>query len=72
MKTPKTAAVQPQEIKAPKTVLLSTYLQSLAITFLATAVLALIGGYFASINVHTTAREAVVSDMQVVSKANEQ
>jgi hypothetical protein len=68
----KDAAVKPQELKAPKTVLLTTHLQSLAIIFLATASLGLIGGYFVSINVHADARQAVVQDMSIVSKSVEQ
>ena len=65
-------AAQTIEAKAPKTVARSTYIQSIIITFLATAVLGLVGGYFASINVHSQARQSVIAEMQVASKANEQ
>lgn len=70
--TSKEAAVKPQDVPAPKTVSRATYWQSLVITFLASGVLGLVGGYFASISLHSDARAAVVQDMQIVSKSVEQ
>lgn len=70
MKT-STQNVQPQEVKVPKTVALVTFIQSLTIVFLTTAVAGVITGYFLGINLHSQARQAVVQDIQIVSKADQ-
>jgi len=59
------------EHKAPKTIALGSYVRDLLLTGLVSLVIGLIGGYFATINVHSEARQAVVSDMQVASKTVE-
>lgn len=67
-KTPTTNEMQrPQDI-TPKTVLLSTYWQSLVITFLATLVIVTIANWFLYTNIHSAARQAVHADLELVSK----
>lgn len=67
MKTPNVENTRPQTIN-PKTVTVATYLQSLAIAILMTGILAAVGSYFFTINLHSSARAAVVEDMSVVKK----
>lgn len=57
-----------QEIKQPRKVNVSTYLQSMALTALIVGAIGLVAGYFIAINVHGQARAAVVADMQVVEQ----
>ncbi|PPG91555.1 hypothetical protein C5C39_06900 [Rathayibacter sp. AY1F3] len=54
--------------KAPTRLSLSTFILTVAVTALAFATAGTIFGYFAGIEIHSQARQNVVSDMQVVSK----
>lgn len=65
MKT--TGNTQPQDITS-KAVQRSTYYLSLAITFLVTSIIGIVGGYFVSLHFQNQARQAVLSDMHLVSK----
>lgn len=56
------------EDEAPKTFSRATYWQSLVITFLGTLVVVTIANWFIFGNVHNQARQAVIGDMQLVSK----
>jgi phage shock protein PspC (stress-responsive transcriptional regulator) len=56
------------EHTAPKTVARSTYVLSIALTFVFTAMIGTVAGYFIAISIHEDARANVVSDMQLVSK----
>lgn len=54
--------------KQPKTVLLSTYLQTIAITALTAGVIGFVASYFVTVNIHSYARHSVKADMQLVLK----
>lgn len=54
-------------MKAPKKTTVET-LKTIAITAFVSVSVGLISGYFASINLHSNARQAVVQDMQAVSE----
>jgi len=51
--------------------LIKGYRYKLALYSIAFAVVGLIGGYFASINLHSQARQDVVSDVSIVSSTVE-
>jgi hypothetical protein len=70
--TSKEAAVKPQDVPAPKTVTVAVYILTIALTFFATAVIVTVANWFLYGSIHTDARAAVVSDIQLVSKAQEQ
>jgi hypothetical protein len=70
--TSKEAAVKPQEVPAPKTVAKTTHVLGILVAILATAVVVTIANWFLYESIHTDARAAVISDMQVVSKTVEQ
>jgi hypothetical protein len=72
MTTSKEAAVKPQEVPAPKTVTVAVYLLTIALTFFATAVIVTIANWFLYGSIHSDARSAVITDMKIVSKAQEQ
>lgn len=55
--------------KTIEVVILAPYMVVLVLTCLT---IGLVGGYFASINLHGQARQAVVADMAVASKTVEQ
>lgn len=67
MKLPNVEGTHPQTIN-PKTVSRATYFQSLAIAILLTGIVTAVGSYFFTVNLHSTARAAVVEDMSVVKK----
>lgn len=59
-------------LKQPKSVRLSTFVQSLVIAVLVTGIVSFIASYFMTINMYASARQAVSADMQLVSKTNKQ
>ncbi len=63
----KTTTTQPT-FKQPKTVALSTYLQSVVIAVLVSGALAFIASYFVTINIYGDARASVSSDIVKLSK----
>lgn len=67
MNTPNVEGARPQTIN-PKTVTRATYFQSLAIAILMTGIITAVGSYFFTVNLHSSARAAVVEDMSVVKK----
>lgn len=70
--TSKEAAVKPQDVPAPKTVNRTTFILTIALTFFTTLVVATVANWFLYTNIHSEARQAVVSDMTLVSKTVEQ
>lgn len=70
--TNKEASVKPQTIDAPKKGINWETVKTVIITAFVFSTVGLIGGYFASINIYSEARSAVVQDMQIVSKEAEQ
>jgi hypothetical protein len=68
----KTAAVTPQDVPAPKTVSRTTYILTIFLTIFATVVIMTVANWFLYTSIHTDARAAVVQDMKIVSKAQEQ
>lgn len=55
----------------PKTVALSTYIQSMVIAVLVTGVLSFVASYFLTINLHGNMRQAIIDDMRIVSKSQQ-
>lgn len=55
-----------------KTVSRTTFILTIFLTIFATAVIVTIANWFLYTNIHADARTAVVSDIQIVSKATEQ
>lgn len=58
--------------RQPKTVALSTYIQSMVIAVLVTAVISFIASYFVTINIHSDARQSVIADLQALPKEQAQ
>lgn len=58
-------------LKQPKTIRLSTFVQSIVIAVLLTGIVSFIASYFMTINMYASARQAVSHDMQVLSKAKQ-
>lgn len=67
-KSTQEATVKPQDVPAPKTVNLSTFVLTILLSIFATAVVVTIANWFLYTDIHMNARAAVVSDMNVVSK----
>jgi hypothetical protein len=70
--TSKEAAVKPQDVPTPKTWNATTAWLALLVGILATLVITAISCWFLFSNIHGDARAAVLEDMKIVSKAQEQ
>jgi hypothetical protein len=63
---------RPQDVPAAKTWNQTTAWLSIAVSVLATLVITTISCWFLFSNIHGDARAAVIEDMKIVSKAQEQ